>query len=59
MKKEFTRKELYDLVWNKPLTHIAKDYNFSDNGIRKICKKHNIPLPKNGHWSKLKFNKKV
>jgi len=55
----FTRQELYDLVWSKPATHIAKEYGFSDNGIRKICKKYNIPLPKTGYWSKLKFNKKV
>jgi hypothetical protein len=54
-----TRKQLYDLVWSKPVTHIAKEYGFSDNGIRKICKKNNIPLPKNGYWSKIKFNKKV
>jgi hypothetical protein len=57
--KSLNRKQLYDLVWNKPLTHIAKEYDFSDNGIRKICKKHNIPLPKAGYWSKIKFNKKV
>ncbi|MGV8815644.1 MAG: hypothetical protein ACOH2D_16200 [Gelidibacter sp.] len=58
-KTTFTRQELYDLVWSKPVTHIAKDYSFSDNGIRKICKKYNIPLPNSGYWSKLKFNKKV
>lgn len=58
-KTTFTRQELYDLVWSKPATHIAKEYGFSDNGIRKICKKYNIPLPKSGYWSKLKFNKKV
>ncbi|MCX7547780.1 hypothetical protein OS188_07435 [Xanthomarina sp. F1114] len=57
--KTITRKELYDLVWSKPITHIVKDYGFSDNGFRKICKKHNIPLPKAGYWMKLKFNKKV
>lgn len=54
-----TRKELYDLVWSTPVIHIAKEYGFSDNGLRKICKKYNIPLPNSGYWSKLKFNKKV
>lgn len=58
-KNTVNRKQLYDLVWSKPVTHIAKEYGFSDNGIRKICKKHNIPLPKAGYWSKLKHNKKV
>ena len=31
----------------------------SDNGIRKLCKRYDIPIPKNGYWSKLKFNKPV
>src|SRR5690554_755714 len=57
--KKITRQELYDLVWSKPVTHIAKEYGFSDNGIRKICKKYNIPLPNVGYWSKLKHNKNV
>lgn len=55
----FTRQELYKLVWEKPLTHIGKELGYSDNGIRKVCIKHNIPLPKAGYWSKLKYNKKV
>tara|TARA_R110000850_G_scaffold218852_3_gene344467 strand:+ start:69960 stop:71084 length:1125 start_codon:yes stop_codon:yes gene_type:complete len=55
----FTRQELYKLVWEKPLTHIAKELGYSDNGIRKVYIKHNIPLPKAGYWSKLKHNKKV
>lgn len=58
-KKEFTRQELYNLVWSKPLTKLAQEFAYSDNGIRKICIKHNIPLPKVGYWSKLKYNKKV
>ncbi|MFL0125314.1 hypothetical protein V2590_11565 [Tenacibaculum maritimum] len=55
----FTRKQLYDLVWSKPLTKLAKEYAISDNGLRKICKKHNIPLPQLGHWQKLQYGKKV
>lgn len=58
-KTEYTREELYDLVWSKPVTHIAKEYGFSDSGIRKICKNFNIPLPKSGYWSKVKHNKKI
>jgi len=58
-KTQFTRKQLYDLVWSKPLSHLAKDYNISDNGLRKICKKHNIPLPKMGHWQKIQYGKQV
>ena len=59
LKGNITREELYNLVWSKPVIYIAKVYGYSDSGIRKICKKHNIPLPKLGYWSKLKFNKEV
>jgi len=58
-KTELTRKELYDLVWSEPLTTIAKQYNISDNGIRKKCRKMNIPLPKQGHWTRVKFGYKI
>lgn len=54
-----TRQELYDLVWDNPLSKLAKKYNLSDNGLRKVCKKLDIPLPKNGHWQKIQYNKKV
>jgi hypothetical protein len=54
-----TREKLYDLVWENPLSKLAKKYNLSDNGLRKVCKKLDIPLPKNGHWQKIQFNKKV
>ena len=53
----FSREELYALVWSKPMTKLAKEFGFSDNGLRKICKKHNIPLPNGGYWVKKEFNK--
>jgi hypothetical protein len=39
-----TRKELYDLVWAQPLSRLTKKYKISDNGLRKICKRMNIPI---------------
>lgn len=56
---ELTRKELYDLVWENPMSKLAKKYSLSDNGLRKVCKKLDIPLPKNGYWQKIQYNKKV
>ena len=58
-KVEVTRQELYNLVWSKPMSKLALEYNLSDNGLRKICKKFDIPLPQLGHWQKIQFNKKV
>lgn len=58
-KTKFTRKEIYDLIWEKPFTTIAKEYNISDNSLRKICKKYKITYPKAGHWMKVKHGVKI
>lgn len=59
MPKQYSRKEFYDLVWSKPITHLAKDFGLSDVGIHKICKKHNIPNPPLGYWAKKTHGKAV
>lgn len=56
---KFTRKEFYDLVWSKSLTQLSKEYNISDNGLRHVCEKNNIPTPKMGHWQKVQYGKKL
>lgn len=53
-KGTITRQNLYELVWTKPLSVLAKEYQISDNGLRKICKKMQIPLPPMGHWQKVR-----
>ena len=37
---------------------LSKKYNISD-GLRKTCIRMSIPMPKAGHWQKLKFGKKI
>jgi hypothetical protein len=58
-KQTFTRQELYDLVWSEPMLSLSKKYNISDVGLRKTCIRMSIPMPKAGHWQKLKFGKKI
>ncbi|HCY78070.1 MAG TPA: hypothetical protein DHV28_19360 [Ignavibacteriales bacterium] len=53
------REELYDKVWGKALMLVAAVYGLSDNGLKKICIKMNIPIPYNGYWAKLKYGKEV
>ena len=53
------RAELYALVWEKPMVHVAKHFGISDVGLRKICVKHDIPTPPLGYWAKLAHGKKV
>jgi hypothetical protein len=57
--KQFSREELFDLVWSKPLTHLIKEFAYSLQGLQIICTDNEIPLPSRGYWSKIKFNKTV
>lgn len=57
--RAITRSELYQLVWSKPMISLAKQFEISDVGLRKICKKMAIPLPKIGHWQRVKAGKKI
>lgn len=52
MSQRFTRSELHKLVWSKPTTELAKQFNLSDVAIHKICKKHDVPKPPLGWWAK-------
>src|SRR3546814_19586430 len=59
MSRTFTREELYELVWSKPMTHLAKDFALSDVALHKICRKHAIPNPPLGWWAKKAAGKPV
>lgn len=54
---EITREELYGIVWSTPISKLSEQYALSNDGIKKICKKFEIPMPDGGYWMKLKFNK--
>ena len=54
---EKSRVELFELVWAKPMTHLAKELGLSDVGLRKICVKFGIPLPQRGYWARLQVGK--
>jgi len=58
-KQTITRQELYTMVWQESLTAISKRLNIQYSHLRKICKEMLVPVPPNGHWSKLQFNKPV
>src|SRR5690242_1280568 len=57
MNREFTRKELYDLVWSEPLRTIAAKVGISDVALAKQCKKANIPVPERGYWARKQAGK--
>jgi len=52
-----TRRELYDLVWSKPLRDVAADLGISDVGLAKVCARHRVPRPEQGYWNKIHAGK--
>ena len=52
-----TRRELYDLVWSKPLRDVAADLGISDVGLGKVCERHRVPRPEQGYWNKVNAGK--
>jgi hypothetical protein len=49
---EFERGQLYEEVWSAPLSRLGPKYGLSDNGLRKVCKAMDIPLPERGYWAR-------
>jgi hypothetical protein len=54
-----TRRELYDLVWSKPMRDVAADLGISDVGLSKVCERHRVPRPEQGYWNKKIAGQKV
>lgn len=59
MSRTFTRQEMYNLVWGKPLRLLCSDFGVSDVALKKACRKANVPTPPVGYWNKIHAGKKV
>lgn len=57
--KTVSRKELYELVWSKPMIKVAADYGVTGTALKKVCDRHKIPTPERGYWAKLEYGKQV
>lgn len=57
MSNIYTRQELYELIWEKPIRTIAKEIGVSDSALGKACRKNEITRPDQGYWAKLKAGK--
>lgn len=46
-----TREDLFDLVWQEPLSKLSKRLGIAQHRIVKICEQYDIPRPSSGHWA--------
>lgn len=59
MNGEFTRKDLYELVWSQPMKTVAASVGISDVALAKHCKKADIPVPSRGYWARKQAGKSI
>lgn len=53
-----TRKQLFDLIWSKPMRDAATDIGVSDVGLKKVCVRHRVPVPPRGYWNRVHAGQK-
>lgn len=57
--KSVSREELYQQVWQTPMSKLAEQYGISGNGLAKICRKLKIPYPGRSYWARKAAGKHV
>lgn len=48
-----SRQDLYELVWSKPVTEVAKEIGLSDVAVAKRCRQVQVPVPPRGYWARV------
>lgn len=56
---QFSRKELYEKVWETPMESLAEEFGMTGRGLSKLCKRHEIPTPPRGYWAKVHAGQKL
>lgn len=52
-----TREELYGLVWSKPMSKVAQQFEVSGSYLARVCSMLRVPRPERGYWAKLVVGK--
>ena len=54
---QITRAELYRRIWDTPLIRVAAELGVTNFLLSTLCKRHDVPRPPAGYWSKLAHDK--
>jgi len=50
--KDISREELYELVWQTPLSKLGPQLAMNGPSLAALCRKRQIPTPPLGYWQK-------
>lgn len=53
------RAQLFERVWSEPVAKLAAEWGISGPGLKKVCRKLEVPVPPRGYWAKLKARHRV
>lgn len=56
---KLSRAALFELVWSKPMTEIARELNVRDQHVAAACDLFDIARPRAGYWQKVGYGKPV
>lgn len=59
MEHHFSRQELFDLVWSRPMSHLAAEFSVTPDMLLALLRKAHIPRPPAGHWMRKEFGKAI
>lgn len=53
--EHLNRERLYEEVWTAPMKHVGTKYGLSGTEVRRLCDKLQIPVPAQGHWTRVQM----
>jgi hypothetical protein len=56
---QISRLELYELVSKSPLSKVAPSLGISATTLAEICRRHNVPYPGSGYWTRKSLGQTV
>jgi hypothetical protein len=59
VKKTFTREQMYELVWQRPVDHLARELGKSGRGLKKMLDRILVPMPGRGEWERMRRGRPV
>lgn len=57
--EQLSREQLYEEVWATPMRHVGTKYGLSGTEVRRLCDELQVPVPAQGHWTRVQMGHTV